>query len=484
MSFYCGEREYIMQKYKSQLIIILLFSSILLTKTIYTKKKPTTRTSRIPCITIIGTGYVGLVTGACLAKCGNNVICADINKEKISLLKKGISPIYEKGLEDIINQSIKKKCISFTTNIPEAINHADVIFITVGTPMHNNGEADLSYVEDVVKTIANHINSYTVICTKSTVPIGTGAWIKKMLLSLNVDPSLFSVASNPEFLREGSAVSDFLEPDRIIFGTDSKEAIQILSSVYKNFTQRTIPIVKTNIATAESIKYASNAFLAVKLSFINEMANICDATGADIKTVAYAMGLDKRISPLFLRPGPGFGGSCFPKDSHALIKTAQKHNLLMEVVSAAKRANKYQKKIPALKLLRLMNNKLKGKTIAVLGLAFKAETDDIRYSPSIETIQTLINQGAHIKAYDPQAMKAMKNLFPNITYCTNSYQATTDADGLIIMTEWDEFKQLNLTELAKRMKQKIIIDARNILNTNELKRLKFVFDTIGGPSSS
>ncbi len=436
-------------------------------------------------IAVIGTGYVGLVTGAGIAQFGNKVICADIDSKKIKLLKDGKIPIYEPGLQEIVARNVESGRLSFTDEVAKAIQTADVIFIAVGTPMGENGDANLSYIESVVKTIAQNFNKPKIIVTKSTVPIGTGKKIRNILEKhYGIDSTMFSMVSNPEFLREGSAIDDFLQPDRLVIGAESDEALTIMCEIYEPLIANGIPHVLTDIPTAETIKYASNAFLATKLSFINEIANLCDAADADTQTVSYAMGLDKRISPRFLKPGPGFGGSCFPKDALALIYMARQHNVEMHTVQAALKANKIQYRKPVEKLLQLMKTNTQQKdiencTIAILGLAFKANTDDIRYSPAIQAIEMLLELGAHIKTYDPAAMENMHQIFPDITYCNSLYEAVTDADAIIIMTEWDEFKQMDFARVSNLVRERVIVDARNIINPSILKQIGFVCDTIG-----
>ncbi|MCX5925083.1 MAG: UDP-glucose/GDP-mannose dehydrogenase family protein [Candidatus Dependentiae bacterium] len=430
-------------------------------------------------VTIVGTGYVGLVTGACLAEFGNTVLCVDINTQKIIDLKNGVIPIYEPGLDTIVAQNVQSKRLTFTDDLASAIKQADVIFIAVGTPMSENGAADLSYVEAVARTIAKHINSFKVIVTKSTVPIGTGAWIKQIILDNGIKADQFAIVSNPEFLREGSAINDFLFPDRIVIGTSSAAADTIMRSIYEHLLNQDVAYVSTNVVTAESIKYASNAFLATKISFINELANLCDETGADVQVLAHALGLDKRINKHFLNPGPGFGGSCFPKDTQALLYTSQQYGIDIHTVLAALKANEIQKEIPVKKLLPLMENNVKDKIVAILGLAFKANTDDVRYSPAISTINKLIEYGASIRAYDPQAMKSMKTELPNITYCTSIADAVTNADAVIVMTEWDEFKAMDLELIGSLLKTRILVDARNILDPSILHKHGFIFDNIG-----
>lgn len=435
-------------------------------------------------ITIVGTGYVGLVSGACLADLGNRVICADINEEKINDLINGIMPIYEQGLSDIVARNIKAGRLSFTAHVDAAVRQADVIFIAVGTPMGEDGSANLTYVESVVDTIARNLNTYKIIVTKSTVPVGTGKKIRATLENIyHIAPEQFSVASNPEFLREGLAVNDFLNPDRIVIGTDSDTALVALCEIYEPLIAAGVNYVLTNIQTAEMIKYASNGFLSIKISYINEIANLCDKADADVATVAYAMGLDHRISPYFLQAGPGFGGSCFPKDAQALVYIAQQHGLPFHTVQAALEANKIQQQKPVEKLITLMKNKLdqsiENKTVAVLGLAFKANTDDVRYSPAITTIRLLLENNVHVKAYDPIAMKNMSFIFPDITYCASLYETVKDADALIIMTDWDEIKQIDFSRVKEFMQQPLIVDARNIINPVILKQLGFFCDTIG-----
>jgi len=430
-------------------------------------------------IGVIGTGYVGLVTGACLAEFGNDVICADIDKKKIDDLNNGKLPIFEPGLGEVVARNVQAQRLSFTSDLPSTLQQADVIFIAVGTPMGADGAADLAAVRAVARTIARNYNSFKVIVTKSTVPIGTGAMITDIICNHGIAADQFAIVSNPEFLREGSAVEDFLYPDRIVIGTASDQAQDIMRRVYAHLIDQQVPYVTTNVVTAESIKYASNAFLATKISFINEIANLCDATGADVAVLAHTIGLDKRIGRPFLNPGPGFGGSCFPKDTEALLYTAHKYGIDIRTVQAALDANELQKNVPVKKLLKLMNDDVVGKTVAILGLAFKANTDDVRYSPAISTITSLQEQGASIKAYDPQAMHTMQQELPNITYCSSVQEAVTNADAIIIMTEWDEFKTMDLELIANAVKQRIIVDARNIIDPRLLLAHGFICDTIG-----
>ncbi|MEX0672407.1 MAG: UDP-glucose/GDP-mannose dehydrogenase family protein [Candidatus Babeliales bacterium] len=429
-------------------------------------------------ISILGTGYVGLVTGPGLAELGHTVICADIDTQKINSLNKGIIPIYEPGLKELIDKQVKLGRLSFTHNISHAIQKSDVIFIAVGTPMAENGAADLAYVKAVAKTIAENLNTYKIIVTKSTVPIGTGFMLKALIQSYAPNAQ-FDIVSNPEFLREGSAVNDFLKPDRIVIGCESERAKKVIEHIYAPLVRDYRPLIFTDIPTAEMIKYASNAFLAVKLSYINELSRLCDQVGANIADVAHAMGTDHRISKHFLQPGPGFGGSCFPKDSQALAYTANQYGINMHVVQASIDGNSEQKKYIATKTLSHINRRSDQKTVAILGLAFKANTDDIRYSQAFDIIAQLQKEGCSIKAYDPLAMDNMKKEITTITYCSTPYQALEGTDAAIILTEWPEFKTLDFNRIKTIMRHPIIIDSRNILNGSELIKQGFTIDQLG-----
>lgn len=431
-------------------------------------------------IAIIGTGYVGLVSGPGLAEFGNTVICADIDQKKIERLQQGEIPIYEPGLDALIKRNIAHKRLSFTYDVGQAIENSDVIFIAVGTPMGEDGSADLRYVESVLKTIAKHLNRFKIICIKSTVPVGTGKWAARILEKEGANPALFQMTSNPEFLREGSSVDDFLCPDRLVIGALTPQAHDIMHDIYRPLIERGTPHVNTNIETSELIKYASNSFLAVKLSFINEMANLCDVTGAHAATLALAMGMDLRIGNKFLNPGPGFGGSCFPKDCQELICFAQKRGVCVPTIQAALTTNQLQKFKPIEKLKKLLcSTSLEGLEIAVLGLAFKGNTDDVRYSPAKDVITMLLAEFATVKAYDPQAIPNMQRELPNITYCSSELEAIKDADALIIMTEWPQFKYLDLALVKSIMRSPIIVDARNLLSTDTMRELGFSYATIG-----
>ena len=430
-------------------------------------------------ITIIGTGYVGLVTGAGMSEFGNRVICTDIDKNKIEKLNSGIIPIYEPGLEEIIKRNSLDNRLLFSTNIEDSIMQSEIVIIAVGTPMGVNGTADMSFVYSAVEKISNNLNSYKVVCTKSTVPIGTGKEIISQISKKVKDNNLFDYVSNPEFLREGSAVKDFLWPDRVIIGTDNQNAYQIMCDIYRPLYINKNPMTQTSIETAEMIKYASNSFLALKISYINEIANLCEALGADVHDVANAMGQDGRISEKFLHPGPGFGGSCFPKDLEALLSISKNKSLSMETVNAAIIVNKNQKKRMTNKLINLFDGNINNRKIAVLGLAFKANTDDVRESPAIDIIKGILGNGGIVNAYDPIANNEMSKIFHDIEYFDNVYDAVKNVDGIVIITEWNEFRSLDLQKIKKIMKGNIILDTRNILDMDALSSLGFVYDNIG-----
>ena len=430
-------------------------------------------------IAVIGTGYVGLVTGACFAELGNSVICADNNQEKVSRLKKLIMPIYEPGLEEVVRRNVKEKRLAFSSNIKEAIQKAQVIFIAVGTPSLPNGEADLTYVENVAKSIARNINGYKLIVEKSTVPVETGSWVEhtiKVNLPKGKKGKLhFDVASNPEFLREGQALSDFMNPDRVVIGVESPTAKKLLLELYKPLKTQ---VVVTDIKSAEIIKHASNSFLAAKISFINAVANICEAVGADIVKVAEGMGLDKRIGRSFLDAGIGYGGSCFPKDIDAFINISKKSGYDFQMLKAVREINDYQKK-DILKKIKDALWIIKDKQIGILGLSFKPNTDDLRSAPSIEIIKDLQAEGARIRAYDPQAMEKAKEIFSGVKFCKDAYDAAKGADCLVIVTEWNQFKELDLAKIKKLMRQPVIVDGRNIYDPQAMKRNDFRYTGIG-----
>ena len=432
-------------------------------------------------ISIVGSGYVGLVTGACFAELGNRVVCADNDAKKITQLKKGSIPIYEPGLEELIVNNMAKRRLKFTSSIKEAVVNSEVIFIAVGTPSLENGEADLTGIENVARNIALNMNGYRLIVEKSTVPVETGYWVKHTVDSYVKRKVKFDVASNPEFLKEGSAISDFMHPDRIVIGVESKRAEGLLVSLYAPLNA---PLVITDIKSAELIKHASNSFLATKISFINAVSRICDKVGADIKEVALGLGLDKRIGPEFLNAGVGYGGSCFPKDLDAFIDISGKLGYDFELLKAVRKINQEQVSFFLAKVKESLWI-IKDKNIAVLGLSFKPNTDDIRNAPVIEIIRALREEGARIRVYDPSAMKKAKDALggSRIIFCKDSYQACRQADCLLVVTEWDEFKELDFGRIKKLMRRPFIIDGRNIYEPKHLEELGFNYIGIGRRSS-
>ena len=432
-------------------------------------------------ITVIGTGYVGLVSGSGLADFGNHVTCVDVNGKRINSLSSGHIPFFEPGLTEIVERNMAADRLYFSTDVIGAILEADVIFIAVWTPMDSDGSADLSAIKDVSKTIGENIKSYTLIATKSTVPIGTGEIINSIISEHAPQSTIFDVVSNPEFLREGSAVRDFLLPNRVIIGTDSDQAIEMMREIYRPLFLNETPFIFTNIPTAETIKYASNAFLAVKVSYINELANLCDATGADIHVVARAMGLDGRISPKFLHPGPGFGGSCFPKDTRALIHSAETEGVELKVVKAAADANEVQIDVIIKKLEQLTGNSLNDERVAVLGLAFKANTDDIRESRAVVMVDYLLSREAEVAVYDPAAMSNMKQLYPDLDYAESVESAVRGASAVLVMTDWNEFRGMDLAHIGELMDKKVIVDAKNLLSREQLAENGFAFEGVGRP---
>ncbi|MDD5561446.1 MAG: UDP-glucose/GDP-mannose dehydrogenase family protein [Candidatus Omnitrophica bacterium] len=426
-------------------------------------------------ISIIGSGYVGLVAGACFAELGNKVVCADNNVKKITFLKKGAIPIYEPGLEEMIKLNLKNNRLKFTSSISSAVKASEVIFIAVGTPTLENGEADLTCIENVARCIAQNMDGYRLIVEKSTVPVETCAWIKKTVSTYLKKRHKFDVVSNPEFLREGSAINDFTHPDRIVLGVENAKAKQIMLNLYRPLNR---PILVTNIKSAELIKHASNAFLATKISFINAISRICDKVGADVKEVAQGMGLDNRIGRYFLHAGIGYGGSCFPKDLEAFINIAEKLGYDFKILKAVKNVNEEQKRF----VLQKIKDELwiiKDKTIAVLGLAFKPNTDDLRNAPSIDLVKALIQEGAKVRVYDPKAMSKAKESLKNVVFCKDLYQAARSADCLIVATEWNEFKEMDFTRLKKVLKRMLLIDARNIYDPGLLKEMGFTYIGVG-----
>ncbi|RTZ92568.1 MAG: UDP-glucose 6-dehydrogenase [Deltaproteobacteria bacterium] len=430
-------------------------------------------------ICMIGTGYVGLVTGCGLAEFGMKVTCVDKIAEKIEMLKRGEIPIYEPGLKDLVEKNVKEGRLSFSTNIPEAIQNNLVIFLAVGTPSDDDGGADLRHLYGAVDEIAQNLNGYKVIAIKSTVPVGTAKRVSERIAS-QVENAAFDVVSNPEFLREGSAVEDFLHPDRVVIGTESEQAIAIMKDIYSPLYLIETPFVITNNETAEMIKYASNTFLAAKISYINEVANICELVGADVHVVARAMGLDGRISRKFLHPGPGFGGSCFPKDTRALYHLAKEKGYDPTLIGSVIQVNESQKMRMVDKVRRMVGGDLKGKVIGVLGVSFKPNTDDIRESPAIFVIRRLLELGAKVQAFDPAAMGEARKVFDDtITYASNAYDVAEGADAVVLMTEWNQFRSLDLEELKARMKAPIFVDTRNVYNPQKMKQAGFTYEGVG-----
>ena len=450
-------------------------------------------------VCIIGTGYVGLVTGVCLAEIGNNVICVDKIKEKVYLLSNGKVPIYEPELDNFLQRNIKNNKLAFTTNISDAIKESDIIYICVGTPPLSNGQADLHYVEEVACEIGKYINDEKIIVNKSTVPIGSGDWVS-MVISDSIEKNnnqnknvCFSVVSNPEFLREGSAIDDTFFPDRIVIGSSSKKAVDKMLKLYEPIINQSfewpddkrlipkgskIPVVISDLTSSEMIKYAANSFLATKISFINEIANICEKVGADVSKVAEGIGLDKRIGPAFLNAGIGWGGSCFPKDVSALSNIAGEYGLSTQILNAVVNVNREQR----LKITQKIQNELKiikGKTIAVLGISFKSDTDDTRDAPSIKIMNDLVNLGARVKAYDPIVSAAPGSLSKKVEICSSAYEAVRGADMFILATEWEEFLDLDFNKIKELMHNSSIIDGRNYLDKSRLEKLGFKYIGIG-----
>jgi UDPglucose 6-dehydrogenase len=429
-------------------------------------------------ISIIGSGYVGLVTGACFAELGNKVICMDNDAAKVAGLKAGIMPIYEPGLEALVKNNVKKKRLKFSSSIKEAVRDSEVIFIAVSTPSLENKEADLAGIENVARNIAQNMTSYRLIVEKSTVPVETGNWVRQTVLTYLKRKVKFDVASNPEFLREGSAINDFMHPDRIVIGVESRKAKEILSSLYRPLNA---PIVVTDIKSAELIKHASNSFLATKISFINAIARLCDIVGADVREVALGMGLDKRIGTGFLNAGIGYGGSCFPKDLDAFIKIAEKLGYDFALLKVVEKINAEQKEFFLAKVRERLWI-LKDKTVGVLGLSFKPDTDDIRNAPSLDIIRALQAEGAQVKAYDPSAMPKAKKALENVKFCRDAYEACRGSDCLLLVTEWDEFKELDFLKVKKIMKRPVVIDGRNIYAPSEMQKIGFTYVAMGRSS--
>tara|TARA_Y100001970_G_scaffold284355_1_gene401539 strand:+ start:882 stop:2180 length:1299 start_codon:yes stop_codon:yes gene_type:complete len=427
---------------------------------------------------MIGTGYVGLVSGACFSDLGNDVICVDNDKKKIDNLKKGIIPIYEPGLEEIVKKNYKSGRLNFSSDLKNAVNRSNIIFICVGTPTKKNSNAaDLSQIYNVAKLISKYIKSFKIICTKSTVPVTTGDYVEK-ILSKKVKRKLFSIVSNPEFLREGEAIRDFNYPDRVVIGTTDKRSNRILKSLYLPLISKGAEYINTSRRGAELIKYASNAFLATKITFINEIANLCEKTGVNIEDISIGMGLDKRIGGRFLRAGPAYGGSCFPKDTRAIIETSQKFKTNLSIIKTVVKSNKNRSKLLLNRVSFMLNNKIKNKKICFLGVTFKANTDDMRESSSLIMIPSLAKKGAIIKYYDPTGIKKEFQKIKNVFYTNNIYDACRDSDLIIIHTEWNDFKSLNFKTISKK-KNFIVYDMRNILSKEKIKKDNVKYFGIG-----
>src|SRR5712692_7853931 len=429
-------------------------------------------------IAVIGSGYVGLVTGACFAEFGVDVTCVDVDAEKIARLSSGETTIYEPGLDQLVQKNLQAGRLRFTTDVASASDQALVIFLAVGTPPAADGSADLTYVENATRTIAQHMESYKVVATKSTVPVGTSKRLATLIRKHQRKPVEFSIVSNPEFLREGAAISDFMRPDRVVIGSSDEQGIAIMRDLYRPLYLIETPFVITSLEGAELIKYAANAFLATKISFINEIANLCEKVGCDVHDVARAIGMDRRIGPKFLHPGPGFGGSCFPKDTQALASVARQFDSDSLIVDAVIEVNRRQRRAMLPKIEKLVGD-LKDKTVAVLGLAFKPETDDMREAPSADIIRGLLERGARVRAYDPAAMAEARKVLPDVDYADDEYNAVADADALVFVTEWNQFRALDMGRIRDLMKSPKIADLRNIYDPTDMRELGFDYVGVG-----
>src|SRR6186713_2405306 len=432
-------------------------------------------------VAMIGTGYVGLVSGACFADFGHEVVCVDKDKEKIAALTRGEVPIYEPGLNDVVAINARAGRLKFTTELSGAVAKADAVFIAVGTPSRRgDGFADLSFVYDAAREIARALDGFTVVITKSTVPVGTGDEVERIVRETRPEAD-FTVVSNPEFLREGAAIRDFKLPDRIVIGTTDTRARELMSELYRPLYLNRSPILFTERRTAEMIKYAANAFLATKITFINEIADLSEKVGANVQEVARGIGLDNRIGTKFLHAGPGFGGSCFPKDTKALIKIAQDYDVSLRIVESVLAVNENRKRAMARKVSQALGGSLRGKTIAVLGLTFKPDTDDMRDAPSIPLVTGLIDMGAKVKAFDPVGMEQAKSELPSIIYCEDAYSCAEGADALVIVTEWTQFRGLDLDRLKATMAQPVVVDLRNIYSPQDMRAAGFTYESVGRP---
>lgn len=430
-------------------------------------------------IAMIGTGYVGLVSGACFSEFGNDVVCVDKDEVKISRLDRGEIPIFEPGLDDLVANNVRAGRLTFTTDLTSAVRDADAVFIAVGTPTRRgDGHADLSYVYGAAKEIAAAMDGYTVVVTKSTVPVGTGREVERIIREARPDVE-FDVCSNPEFLREGAAITDFMRPDRVVIGTESERAQEAMREIYRPLYLIETPIVFTSLQTSELIKYAANTFLATKITFINEIADLCEQVGADVHDVSRGIGLDGRIGRKFLHPGPGYGGSCFPKDTLALVKTAQDYKAPLRIVETVVDINDKRKKQMADKVIQACGGSVAGKTVAVLGLTFKPNTDDMRDSPSLDILPALQAAGAKVKAYDPEGMKEARQMLPDVEMCDNAYAPIDGADVVVLITEWNEFRALDLKRVKGLLKEPLMVDLRNVYNPEDMAEAGFTYVCVG-----
>lgn len=433
-------------------------------------------------LTLIGAGYVGLVSGACLADFGHNVVCVDMDADRVARLNADEVPIYEPGLDAIVASNRREGRLSFTTDLPKAVASADVVFIAVGTPSRRgDGHADLSFVDTAAHEIAAALTGHTVIVNKSTVPVGTGDRVEEIIRKVNPEAD-FAVVSNPEFLREGAAIEDFKRPDRIVVGTDDPRAREVMKEVYRPLYLNRSPIMFTNRRTSELIKYASNAFLATKITFINEIADLCEKIGADVQDVASAMGLDNRIGPKFLHPGPGYGGSCFPKDTLALVRTGETHGTPLRIVTAVNDVNEARKAALADRVKAALSDTLSGSVIAILGLTFKPNTDDMREAPALNLIEDLQKAGASVRAFDPKGMDSAREHVSGVTFAKDAYDCAAGADALVIATEWEPFRALDLDRIKSLLKRPVIVDLRNIYSPAEMRSRGFTYHSVGRPA--
>ncbi len=430
-------------------------------------------------IAVAGTGYVGLVTGACFAEFGVNVVCVDIDEAKIAALQDGKVPIYEPGLEEMIRRNAQAGRLSFTTDLAASVENSLVVFIAVGTPSGEDGAADLSAVSNVAIAISRNMSEYKIVVTKSTVPMGTGAMIHKLIEENQRAPVHFEVASNPEFLREGSAIEDFMRPNRVVIGAPSEQAAAILKDLYRPLNLVEVPFMVTDVVTAEMIKYASNAFLATKISYINEMAFLCEKVGADVHEVARGMGLDKRIGGKFLHPGPGFGGSCFPKDTEALLAIGKSHDVDLKVIRAAVEVNERQTGLMLQKIRQMVGGNVRDRVVGILGLSFKPNTSDVRESPALRVAVELIREGARVKAYDPAGMEMAAAALDQLELMQDEYEVAQDSDVLVLATEWNQFRQLDLERIRESLRKPVVVDLRNIYEPADMKRLGFEYVGVG-----